>query len=73
MNLIRISVALIGGLLIVCGYTASQLAFFSGSTKAYSLAVETSPIWLISLIVLGFAVVVGVVGGSPESESEDSE
>lgn len=61
MALIRLVVTAAGLLLMVGGYFASQQAYFSGTTAQYTQSLSKSPVWSLSLVLLGAAVVLALI------------
>lgn len=57
MKNVRLAVSLIGVLLVVGGYFASQYAYFFGDPTQYSKAVDASQIPYLALFVLLMCVI----------------
>lgn len=52
MKILRTAIALVGILLVVGGYFASQYAYFFGDVTAYSNALDKSGVPVVALLVL---------------------
>jgi hypothetical protein len=61
MELTRLAVLAISGLLMAGGYFASINAYFSGTTQDYILRLDSSPIPMISLLMLGLLFLLAVL------------
>lgn len=71
MELIRLVVASVTGLLLVGGYLASVSAFFSGGTQAYSNRIDASTVPMLALaLVLGLVVLASIPDKSENAEDE---
>jgi hypothetical protein len=70
MKIFRLIIALIGTLLLVGGYFASQSAFFGATTAQYVQKLDDSPVPLLALGLLVSAVVLGFI---PDKDLEAEE
>lgn len=71
MELIRLVVASVAGLLLTGGYLASVSAFFSGTTENYSQRIDQSPVPILALVLLLATVVLMFVPDRSGQEAED--
>jgi hypothetical protein len=67
MKMIRLAVLGITLLLCLGGYLASQYSFFQGTTGAYIKALDSSPVPILSLVLLIALVILAFL---PERSEE---
>lgn len=72
MELIRLVVAAVSGLLLAGGYLASVNAFFANDAKAYSERIQSSSIPTLSLGLL-LAITVLAMIPAPKADGEPGE
>jgi hypothetical protein len=70
MDLMRLVVASVTGLLLVGGYLASLSAYFGGTAAEYSARIESAPVPMLSLVLFLAIVVLAFV---PSKEVDPSE
>lgn len=72
MELTRLAVASISGLLLCGGYLASVNAYFSGDPYSYAARIQESPVPMMSLVILAAVVILGFIPAT-RGEEEDPE
>lgn len=70
MELIRLVVASVTGLLLVGGYLVSVSAYFGGTAAEYSARIEASPVPMLALVLFLATVALAFV---PTRNEEDEE
>jgi hypothetical protein len=67
MKSLRLLLSVVSLLLLAAGYIGSQIAWFGNQAPEWARKVDTPPIVLLSLLILGLAIVLSLI---PEREEE---
>lgn len=67
MSTLRNALAASVMVLLGAGYAASQWAFFTGQSARYAEQVDSTPIRILALLILGLAIALGLL---PEKEEQ---